>query len=464
MWTYAYDVSGLQSVTLKYRVDGDGHNPLDSTQNETYAGGAEVGDWVSIDMTSSDVIPPSGIESPTARALRFSGMIEGLEDVLVDYYVEAVDSFGNLQQTDIQHVYVGDSTAVGGADRVVLTPDPIVAGQDATITFDPAGGPLSGASQVYAHVGFNSWSDVLPTDPAMLWDSSEELWSLTVPIPLDAQELDLAFNDGGGVWDNNGGADWRLTVSGGTDPVEFVMDGQLDEGAQIAMSANGITLYWKLDGDKLYLATEDAGEGADVFIYLADTPGAAVAANWAKAGQIAEWDAFLADENDNDYESWFDAEGSTEASTGANGGVLEGVIDLGDEFGEIPEELRVAVAHFGTADGGALLQLLGAATPGSGIEAGEYLSLQLVVGLTGDYNGDGLVDAADYTLWRDTLGSTTDLAADGDGNGVVDLADFQLWRDNFGAVAASSSSAAVPEPAAFGLALLAALAGCRRRG
>ena len=28
----------------------------------------------------------------------------------------------------------------------------------------------------------------------------------------------------------------------------------------------------------------------------------------------------------------------------------------------------------------------------------------------GDYNDNGIVDAADYTIWRDTLGSTTDLA------------------------------------------------------
>ena len=31
--------------------------------------------------------------------------------------------------------------------------------------------------------------------------------------------------------------------------------------------------------------------------------------------------------------------------------------------------------------------------------------------LSGDYNGNGVVDAADYTVWRDTLGSTTDLAS-----------------------------------------------------
>jgi hypothetical protein len=40
--------------------------------------------------------------------------------------------------------------------------------------------------------------------------------------------------------------------------------------------------------------------------------------------------------------------------------------------------------------------------------------------IPGDFTGDGSVDAADYTIWRDTLGSHN-LAADG--NGVIDSGD-----------------------------------------
>jgi len=67
---------------------------------------------------------------------------------------------------------------------------------------------------------------------------------------------------------------------------------------------------------------------------------------------------------------------------------------------------------------------------------------------TGDYNGDGVVDAADYTLWRDTLGSQVDLRADGTGDGMVDDADYVFWNDRFGNVVGTGSEAAVPEPGA----------------
>jgi len=66
----------------------------------------------------------------------------------------------------------------------------------------------------------------------------------------------------------------------------------------------------------------------------------------------------------------------------------------------------------------------------------------------GDFNLNGVVDSADYVLWRNTKGSTLDLRADGNGDGVVDNADYQIWRANFGNTRPVIGAAANFEPVA----------------
>ena len=66
--------------------------------------------------------------------------------------------------------------------------------------------------------------------------------------------------------------------------------------------------------------------------------------------------------------------------------------------------------------------------------------------LPGDYNFNGVVDAADYSVWRDTVGSTNDLRADGDSDGMIDADDYDFWKANFGNVLAVGSGASVLAP------------------
>ena len=87
----------------------------------------------------------------------------------------------------------------------------------------------------------------------------------------------------------------------------------------------------------------------------------------------------------------------------------------------------------------------------------------------GDYNSDTFVDAADYTIWRDTLGSTSDLRANGDNAGasagVVDLADYEFWKLQFGGAGSGGySTAAVPEPAIASMFIVVAAALAMSRG
>ena len=92
----------------------------------------------------------------------------------------------------------------------------------------------------------------------------------------------------------------------------------------------------------------------------------------------------------------------------------------------------------------------------------QLTAAALATVLPGDYNLDGQVDAADYSVWRDSFGKTgASLAADGNGDGVVNSLDYNLWKSNFGASAGSGgvgSSSTVPEPTAMTLLFIAAIA------
>ncbi len=88
--------------------------------------------------------------------------------------------------------------------------------------------------------------------------------------------------------------------------------------------------------------------------------------------------------------------------------------------------------------------------------------------ITGDYNGDGYVNLADYAVWRDTLGTLgsemAHPAADHNHDFRVDALDYTIWKANLGApfnvvspTAFASGSTAVPEPASLVLVLASLL-------
>ena len=71
----------------------------------------------------------------------------------------------------------------------------------------------------------------------------------------------------------------------------------------------------------------------------------------------------------------------------------------------------------------------------------HYLGYGLFGTSTGDYNHDGQTTFEDYTIWRATYGSSTDLRADGNGSSVIDTADYTVWRTWWDNNCGSTSSA-----------------------
>jgi autotransporter-associated beta strand protein len=104
---------------------------------------------------------------------------------------------------------------------------------------------------------------------------------------------------------------------------------------------------------------------------------------------------------------------------------------------------------------GALTGVFESVTNGYLVDLSTMGQIRLMVdsmpGGDGDYNGDGIVDAVDYTVWRNNLGDLTeaDINNNGDGGGV-EQSDYTWWKQNYGNVYGSGSGGlaggTVPEP------------------
>jgi len=156
----------------------------------------------------------------------------------------------------------------------------------------------------------------------------------------------------------------------------------------------------------------------------------------------------------------------------AGAATLGGTLDVSLAPGYVPssgDSFAVVESSTGALGGGFMTMNLPVLGGGLGWNVSQdslWFTLQVVEqGLPGDYNGNGMVDAADYTVWRDTLGQTGEgLAADGTGplgvpDGTVDSLDYDFWKSHFGSTLggdlnnsiAASTDASIPEPAVWWL-------------
>ena len=247
VWTHVYDVSGIPdgNVKLFVREDKDGYNPVGSIQNETFAGGDEVGEWMEIPMTKREL--PSTTErlneladngqinyefAPAAVADYYFAKVDCFRGKLVDYYVEATDSKGNMTRSDIQHVWVDDDGTAPGqgggtAASATFSPASPTDCGDITVTFNAGDGLLKDAARVTMGYNFTgvdvpeNWSDI-----DMNKTSVDGVWTYTftnhvAPFVDNSPSLFVCFHEGTN-YESRGGANWTVDIADCDAPINGV--------------------------------------------------------------------------------------------------------------------------------------------------------------------------------------------------------------------------------------------------
>ncbi|MEX0323241.1 MAG: alpha-amylase family glycosyl hydrolase [Puniceicoccaceae bacterium] len=157
------------------------------------------------------------------------------------------------------------------ASTAWIEPSDPVAGELATIHYDPSSGPLQHAGTVYIYRGFNNWAQVAGPDQPMTWDEAKQAYTFSYTLPEAAFVINCVFNNGSGTWDNNNTNDWHFNITPMAAPGEIPEGNPLPENG----SGSGVMMqgfYWDVPEGTWYqtMASKAAqlrnmrdGEGID---------------------------------------------------------------------------------------------------------------------------------------------------------------------------------------------------------
>lgn len=397
VWTHAYDLSGISTMNLKVRLDNDGVNSIASNQNETFAGGSEIGAWVSIPMTKR-VLPNSQaslntaannpqinyfITPPELADYYFAKVTDtnlaGFRGKLVDYYIEATDTLNNVSKSDIQHVFIEND----GATQPVIpgVPSNLTAITTNSTTISLTWGGVADATQYRIYRG-----------GALLGTSNTSNWLDLGLNPSSTYSYTVSsVNTAGESAQTAAVQATTPSAGGGGAPVPFAMDGIADFPGY-RLSNPGMTIYAALRGTTLYVATWAPGSaGNDHFIMVGNSslPTPITVPPWTKAGltSLPAASPFLAAESSNAYIGWFNTNGAATTSARTAGQQMEGTLDISTAFGSVPGDLYLAALAYQTTDAGLLGSQAPTGNSDGNVDAAELLRIPLEALRDDDANG-----------------------------------------------------------------------------
>ncbi len=161
-------------------------------------------------------------------------------------------------------------------------------------------GTLDAQSKVFLHWGENGWHNVPATDLAMV-KRADNFWQATISVPNDATQINMAFNNGAGTWDNNGGSDYAITIAGNTCTSGTVVAAKgcpvhsqattITYSGTLAAGATSLTLHW---GYNAWTGTTDTPmvkQPNGAWQATITLPATATSLNTAYFNQSSTWDS-----------------------------------------------------------------------------------------------------------------------------------------------------------------------------
>ncbi len=270
IWTHAYDVSGISSITLKVRMDNDGVNSMANNDNETYAGGGDVGPWNSLAMTKrvlpNDrtslnaaanngqidyfITPPVNADYYFAKITQSS--LPNFRGKLLDYYIEAVDTRGNTNRTDIQHVFVeNDGANLPVASAASFSTDPRNCAP-LTITYSANQGVLSNSIPVVMQISFDTGTNWTPYTMTNIGGGTSVYTIATIPA-LATSAIIWFQNTNGTIIDSRNAQNWSTTIRDCNAPTG---PGAADTSPSNPDGCNPVTIRYFQNAGALQTATQ----------------------------------------------------------------------------------------------------------------------------------------------------------------------------------------------------------------
>ena len=151
----------------------------------------------------------------------------------------------------------------------------------------------------------------------------------------------------------------------------FVLDGLLDEDAELLVSGSDGNIWWKNVNGLIYLAA-NVNDSHDTFIFLSESVYEEIEAPWLKSGFVGNWNYFCGYEEDSIWSGWY--EGYDQINNEQFGSYAGDFLEVFFNPAEITmnDSLYIAVGYYETSNNGSLISQIPDGNSNEDIEIDEY--------------------------------------------------------------------------------------------